>query len=69
MAEGNFLEKSRDLIKEDLKFSPEFYADEYNIDGARTKKLADKMSELIEKWNGLVGIIEAADQLAELYWN
>ena len=46
-----------------------FYADEYKIDGSRTRELAANMSKLIEKWNRLVGDIETADQLAKLYWN
>lgn len=68
-AEGDLLEKSREFIKSDLEFIPKFYADEYKIDGSRTRELAANMSKLIEKWNRLVGDIETADQLAKLYWN
>ncbi|PSF11947.1 hypothetical protein C7H09_05155 [Marinobacter fuscus] len=68
-AEGDLLEKFREFIKPDLEFIPKFYADEYKIDVSRTQQLTANMSKLIEKWNGLVGDIETADQLAELCWN
>lgn len=68
-AEQGLLEKSREFIQEDLEFVPQFYTDEYGIDSARSKELADIMSSLIKKWNKLVGDIETADELSELYWD
>jgi len=68
-ADSDLLERSREFIKSDLEFIPEFYSGEYGIDSKRTRELADTMSSLIKKWNGLVGDIETADQLAELYWS
>lgn len=67
-ADPSLLSASKEFIAEDLKFVPEFYANEYNIDGAKTQELSDTMAKLIEKWNALVGDIETADQLSELYW-
>lgn len=69
-AQPDMLEKSREFIKKDLEYVPQFYADEYKLDVNRLKELSATMLGLIEKWEGIIAKadIKSADDLRDVYW-
>lgn len=59
--------QSRAFIEKDVDDIVATYKERFGIeDGAES---VAKMRELIEKWAGLVGEIDSAEALADLYWN
>ncbi|NLC37192.1 MAG: TRAP transporter substrate-binding protein DctP [Alcaligenaceae bacterium] len=69
-SQPDMLEKSREFIKKDLEYVPQFYADEYKLDVNRLKELSATMLGLIEKWEGIIAKadIKSADDLRDVYW-
>lgn len=69
-ADPDLLKKSHEFIAKDLKYIPEFYAQEYKLDKARLTELSNKMSTLIDKWTDIIAKadIKSADDLQKLYW-
>ena len=69
-ADSDLLKKSHEFIAKDLKYIPEFYAQEYKLDKARLTELSNKMSTLIDKWTDIIAKadIKSADDLQKLYW-
>lgn len=58
--------KSRAFIEQDIENMIASYKERFGIeDGAET---VAKMRELLEKWSPLVGDVDSAEGLAELYW-
>ena len=70
-AEPELLKKSHEFITKDLRYIPEFYAQEYKLDSARLKELSETMSELVKKWSDIIANedIQSAEQLQKLYWD
>ncbi len=69
-ANPELLEKSRDFIRKDLEYVPQFYANEYKLDSDRLQELSQTMLGLIEKWQNIIvnADIQSADDLREVYW-
>ena len=69
-ANAELQEKSREFIRKDLEYVPQFYANEYKLDADRLQELSQTMLGLIEKWQNIIASsdIQSADDLREVYW-
>lgn len=69
-AQPDMLNKSREFIRNDLAYIPQFYADEYKLDSEVLKARSQTMLGLIEKWQDIIAKadIKTADDLREVYW-
>lgn len=68
-ADPAMLDSSREFIRGDLSYIPQFYVEQYKVDPNRAKELTDNMSNLIDKWKTLVVNVDNPDDLAQLYWD
>ncbi|MBS3651982.1 C4-dicarboxylate TRAP transporter substrate-binding protein [Pseudaminobacter sp. 19-2017] len=63
----DFLKATREFTNADLKLIAKTYAEKYGLKD--TDQAVQKMSELFEKWVGLVANVESAEAYQELLWN
>lgn len=68
-ADQELLDKSHEVIKQDIEKLAGDYVQKYKLDKDRATELIDHIRQAIPKWIRLVEPVDSADKLTELYWN